>query len=104
MTFTPLTVSRDMSVYTQTTAPAAYSQNQLGLRSQWHWRVFRLERRPSRPDGRTLREPSRDARHGFAHVLGRTRVGKTDVAVSVHRIEVDAGRCSDMSLVQHLVG
>src|SRR5665213_4433388 len=48
-----------------------------------------------------LSEPARDPRHRFAHVLGRTRVGKADEPAAVDRVEVDAGRCRDMGLLQH---
>src|SRR4051794_780107 len=51
-----------------------------------------------------LRKPARDARHGFAHVVGRARVAETDIPVPMHRIEVYARRRRDMGLLQHLSG
>jgi hypothetical protein len=37
-----------------------------------------------------LTEPARDARHGFPHLLGGTRIGETNKGAAVHRIEIDA--------------
>src|SRR5689334_1432785 len=54
--------------------------------------------------GRTLRQPSRDPRDRFAHVIGRARVAEANVAMSMDRVEVDAGRRCDVRLFQHLFG
>src|ERR1700722_9348799 len=52
----------------------------------------------------TLSEPSRDARHGLAHFVGRTRIGKTDISVAVNRIEIDARCRGHARLFEHLAG
>jgi hypothetical protein len=54
--------------------------------------------------GRCLSEPARDARHRFAHVVGRARVGKANEGAAVDRIEIDARRRRDMRLLQHPLG
>src|ERR1700692_1349980 len=51
-----------------------------------------------------LPEPARDPLNRLAHVVGRTRIGKADEVAAVERIEVDAGGCGDVGLLQHLPG
>src|SRR5258706_6713051 len=51
-----------------------------------------------------LSQPSRDACNGLMHLVSRTGIGKADKRTAVNRIEVDAGRCRNMRLFQHLAG
>ena len=64
--------------------------------------------RPAKPGGfffaRALGQPARDARDRLAHVVGRARIGKADEGAAMDRIEIDAGGCRDMRLLQHLIG
>src|SRR6266851_8354562 len=53
---------------------------------------------------RSLSEPPRDTRHGLAHFVGRTRIGKANELMAMNRIEVDAGGRRDVRLFQHLFG
>src|SRR5690349_24683255 len=59
-------------------------------------------RRPTNPLRST--EPPGDTRNRLAHLIGRSRVAKTDELAAMNRIEVDARRCGDARLFQHLLG
>src|SRR4051812_2291075 len=54
--------------------------------------------------GKALPEPARDARDGFAHLIGRARVGEANEAAAMDRIEIDPRRGGDVGLFQHPVG
>ena len=58
---------------------------------------------PGMPD-RKLSQPFRDARDGFAHLVGGTRVGKANELTAVNRVEIDPGGSRDARLFQHLAG
>src|SRR6185436_18200746 len=55
-------------------------------------------------DGPPLSKPARDARHRFAHLVSRARVGEANEAAAVNRIEIDARRRRHMRLLQHVAG
>src|SRR4029450_5663783 len=57
-----------------------------------------------RTDGPALSKPARDARHRFAHLVSRARVGEANEAAAVNRIEIDAPRRPPTRLPQHWAG
>src|SRR4030095_1616521 len=57
-----------------------------------------------RTDGPALSKPARDARHRFAHLVSRARVGEANETAAMDRIEVAARRRRHMRLLQHAAG
>src|SRR5258707_12298814 len=53
---------------------------------------------------RGLCKPARNARHGFAHLVGRARIGEANETAAVDRIEIDARGGRDVGLFQHPAG
>src|SRR6185312_9821932 len=91
MTLTPPQKSRILRA--DTCAPPDYSQ------IIWASGVNGIA--PPASGSEALAEPARDARHRFAHLVGRARVGEAHEGPAVDRIEVDTRRCRDMGLFQH---